>query len=405
MLLTATPDTLRPTATPAATDGPSVSVTLTAEAQETVAAGNGVEPSPSPIPVNPAVTAQAAADQACSVASIVKGSATFRGGVLPFLGTRLNPNGSTDIEEGQGAGAQCLTCHPPDGAPGAKAYKILGTWVPNQQFILFVAEAPSHPRISKSAGKISPEIQNGYWGNLWAMTPDGSSWYQLTHYSTTTDHAGFGVLAPIASSDKVVWAKLESPAAGPAVMGTWRLYEADLVVSGGIPSLQNIRDISTPKTTVYEPQDFSPDGSKFLVSQDTNLRNPYGWDTYEYDTATGTSVNLNQTPDQWDEHARFSPDRQKIVWASSSPYPSTVRQVSYNQYVSRDLREDFWIMDADGGNKRQLTFFNTPGHAEYGRRREIANVPTWSADGTQITAGAVPDGPWVVTFAGSCGRQ
>jgi hypothetical protein len=49
---------------------------------------------------------------------------------------------------------------------------------------------------------------------------------------------------------------------------------------------------------------------------------------------------------------------------------------------------DFWIMNADGSDKRQLSFFNKPGHAEYANGdRMTCCLATFSPDGKQLLGG------------------
>lgn len=47
---------------------------------------------------------------------------------------------------------------------------------------------------------------------------------------------------------------------------------------------------------------------------------------------------------------------------------------------------DYWVMDADGSNKRRLTYFNEKGHPHYIEGGAIAADFAWSEDGKRIFA-------------------
>jgi len=61
-----------------------------------------------------------------------------------------------------------------------------------------------------------------------------------------------------------------------------------------------------------------------------------------------------------ERHAHYSPDGKHIVWMSSYGH-----RCNLTKKWPTDLRTDFWIMDADGDNKRRLTHFNDPTHPDY----------------------------------------
>jgi hypothetical protein len=177
------------------------------------------------------------------------------------------------------------------------------------------------------------------------------------------------------------------------------------VVANGTPSLANVSDITPSDTsTIVEPQDVSSDGNTFLLSANVNT-SQYGWDSYAYNVSSGTFTNLTNSPTAWDEHARFSPDNKKIVWATSSPFAPLPGTMVYPQLINTVLRMEFFLMNSDGSGQTQLTHFNQSGYPEYAGQKTIANVPIWSYDGTQVLAGTEPTGLYLVTFRGPCGKQ
>lgn len=96
------------------------------------------------------------------------------------------------------------------------------------------------------------------------------------------------------------------------------------------------------------------------------------------DLATKQLVNFTNTPNEWDEHAELSPNGKYIVWMkghSTSDPQKTVNALT-----------DFWIMNADGTNWRQLTHFNDPGYPEYISTGGTAADNSWNPSGTALAA-------------------
>jgi hypothetical protein len=59
------------------------------------------------------------------------------------------------------------------------------------------------------------------------------------------------------------------------------------------------------------------------------------------------------------------------------------------------MATEYFIMDADGSNKTQLTFFNTPGHpnnALFSGARVICADSSWNADGDALMASIAVNG-------------
>ena len=209
----------------------------------------------------------------------------------------------------------------------------------------------------------------GWLNELWLVDRDGKNYYQLTSVDTKG-----GVLHPHFSPDgtKLLWA--ERIGGGDTETGTWVLKVADF--DSIEKDLKNIQ-IYTPgeQPCFYESHGFSPDGTRILFSGNLQKGQPlYGMDIYELDLETQELTQLTDTFYQWDEHAHYSPDGQKIVWMSSQGLDMT------------PLKTEFWIMDFDGSNKEQLTFFNTPGHEHYMGKPIVAADSSWSPDGKRIVA-------------------
>ncbi len=295
---------------------------------------------------------------------------------------------------------------------------------PKGDWITFVGEMANHPAYSGGTANVNYEIANGWWGDLWVTTPDGSRWYNLTNLviprgSTTP----LGTLAPKLSPDetKIAWASLVgfSPT---YPIGTWRLMVADFVVSPtGVPSLQNVRDLSQPAGTWYEPVDWSPDSKTILVSSDAGLPYQYGADDFAVDVATGTFTDLTNQPLYWEEHGVYSPSGRKIVHESQYPNAALLPQnaaLPYDQWRPQ-LRTEVYVMNVDGSQAMQLTGLNTPvpwptPDPELDlTTASVGAGDVWNATGTQLIIPQTSINPWtgipntvttwLVTFAGPCG--
>jgi Tol biopolymer transport system component len=87
--------------------------------------------------------------------------------------------------------------------------------------------------------------------------------------------------------------------------------------------------------------------------------------------------------EEWDEHAHFSPDGRTIIWMTSKAQPHKLR--------ADDLKTDYWLMNADGSNKRRLTYFNEPGHPHFMKEGVAAADGAWSPDGSRFLGYLIVD--------------
>jgi len=276
-----------------------------------------------------------------------------------------------------GSNQTCLTCDK-SGAPA----KHMGNpaWHPSGDYLAFQAQ-----NTYKSIfGRFADYFANpgaGINNDVWIMDYPTRHFWQLTH----VEGGQGGVLHPHFSraGDKLLWAERVSARGGK--WGTWTLRVANFSIANGIPRITNERTFQPgAQHKMYESHDFSPDGQQILFSgnlepgQDESLA-----DIYLLDLSSGKVKNLTNSPDDADEHAHFSPDGRTIVWMTSTGQkskPSMFHPVN-----------DLWLMDADGSNKRRLTYFNEPGHAEYIKGGVAPADNAWSPDGTRIAAYVLTD--------------
>ena len=74
-----------------------------------------------------------------------------------------------------------------------------------------------------------------------------------------------------------------------------------------------------------------------------------------------------------------------IVWASSTGI-SQDKTTNFRDTLGSPPKLDYWIMDADGSNKKQLTHFNDPNDPQYSKNIISVGDFDWSPDGRSMVA-------------------
>ena len=278
----------------------------------------------------------------------------------------MNPDGS---------GKECLTCNRP-GCP--QKHNGNPAWHPSTEHIVFTAEKEANPE--KYSQWAIPG--SGFNCDLWVMTGGGEEFYQLTDYPV---HSRC-VIHPHFSHDgsRLLWAERLGKAEGSS-WGEWALKLADFVVGPEGPYLEDIKTYQPGEHHYfYESHAFSIDDSKVLFCGNPDGQSDVGFDIYEMDLETQELTNLTMSPDDWDEHAQYSPDGKKIAWMSSTGFDIVFESIEGHEWM-RYLVTELWIMDVDGSNKQRLTYFNEPGYPEYmGGTRCVVSDISWSPDGDRI---------------------
>lgn len=254
-------------------------------------------------------------------------------------------------------------------------------WTPDGKYIVFQSvDQALYDGLPYPTSQKNQLVQGGAGldNNLWLITPDGASLYQLT-----TVAQGEASLHPHFSPDgkTLYWAAHSRD----KFSGSWGLKLADFVDDLSGPHLENIRVFQPLGSTVfYESHNVWPDNGSGLFSTDANptadLQPPCicAMDIGRLDFTTGVGVLLTSTTNVWNEHAQISPDGSRIVWASSQGYPFVP-----NSQWQQTLATDLWQMQPDGSNQHQITFFNTPGYPEYKGGRVIISDGSWNPTGDE----------------------
>jgi Tol biopolymer transport system component len=225
----------------------------------------------------------------------------------------------------------------------------------------------------------------GWHCNLWVANREGSRFWQLTDLPTRYS-APRGVTMPAFSPNgkTVFWTGF----AGKATVTAYEqrdLHLADFKIQNGIPSIAN-EQVFQPggRKDFYESYGFSPSGNQLLFA--ANLSDGQPW--YCMDICTlvrGESDPLALAANEggWDRFAVFSPDGKKILFTSSRSFNIPFLGPGGSAWT-KYLRSELWIMDADGTNPKQLTFFNQAGAPESNGRRAFVGDLAWGPDSTRL---------------------
>lgn len=282
--------------------------------------------------------------------------------------------------------------------PWIQRQKLQVQWHPSGDFIICAVEKEFYPELLYVPYNLRLGwLQSGIWMDVWAVTPNGSNWYNLAYTEN-------GVTGPAFTPDglKCVWSEAkDSSNIFVDVFGVWKLRLEDFVVNNGVPAFANTQDITPPGSRWNEPGNFAPDGVRFTFNADIGMANAEGQDQYIMDITNLNVINLTNSPMIWDEHGVFSPDGHKILFMSSYPY-----QADTNSYHTLTIKTEFMLMNDNGTGLQQLTHLCDTGYIE--SPGGIAATGFWKPDGTRIYAQSLTFPfyeNWIIDFFGNCGND
>ncbi len=290
-----------------------------------------------------------------------------------------------------GSNKQCVTCNN-DQIPHIS--NDVPAQSPDGKYIVFESVDPqlySQLALPASEKQAVVEGGSGIDNNLWAITSNGSHAYQLTAVTQ-----GEASLHPHFSFDgnKLLWASRAAVSAIGKTSFQWRLNIANFLVSPSGPTLENVRSYQPLGSNVfYESHGFTPDGRYIIFSSSANpsaAKAPSCECTmslWEMNIASGQAFPLTNTTNVWNEHAHISPSGKHVVWVSSEGYPFTP-STSWGTTLETDL----WLMNANGSNPHQITFFNVPGSPEHNGSRVIIADSAWNPSGNRLVASVLEIG-------------
>lgn len=256
-------------------------------------------------------------------------------------------------------------------------------WHPSGSYIVFTAENED----VESEFDFYAVPGRGVNCNLWLASSDGTCFWQLTFHETAYSDDAQGVIHPQFSHDgeKLFWAE-RLMGASDTMWGRWALKVGRFIDDGDSPLLKDIQSF-TPgaQNAFYEGHSFSRDGTSVLFSGNLESgQEETGLDIYEMELESGILTRLTSSLSDWDEHAHWSPDGEKIAWMSSTPleveYPEDMGPHDWRYYLATEL----WLINADGYGAQRLSFFNQPGHPHQCAARTVVSDSAWGPDGESL---------------------
>jgi Tol biopolymer transport system component len=284
----------------------------------------------------------------------------------------MNPDGSNEI---------CLT----NNSNFLKGHKGCGDWHPSGDYIVFTSQKDEYfgsniPVLKNLLSKLAVPGE-GINCDLWVMNKEGSKSWPLTNLPTKTrllDKQPYtGVLHPHFSNDgsKLFWSER---IAGGEQWGEWVLRVADFKIKNDTPLIENIVTHQPGNIPCfYESHGFSPDDKKIIFSGNLEENQHVNHlDIYTYDLESLELLKLTDSSSEWDEHAHFTMDGERIIWMSSEGYSMNTERDWWNY-----LETDYWMMNSDGSEKTRITFYNQVISENY---RIICSDCSISPDGSKL---------------------
>ena len=266
------------------------------------------------------------------------------------------------VMNSDGQESRCVTCGHPD-LPGRHTGQP--AWHPSGRYLVFQAEKREHIDV-RFESVLWPGA--GVLNDLWLLNLQTK---RATVIREVENAPGRGTLHPHFSADGRMLSWSEMQERGSLVKGEeaglWALMVADFNTDdASVPRLENVRSYIPGGPAFYENHGFSPDGLRLLFS--SNFEAEQRVENHIYTLELNTMLLTRLTTQDYNEHAQYSPDGSRIAWMSNTDI--------------RFAGTDYWLMDADGSNKRRLTYFNKRNHPEYtGEATAVADL-SWRPDGT-----------------------
>ncbi len=260
-----------------------------------------------------------------------------------------------------GHDARCITCEAPS-FPGVGSATNRGASdvSPDGRYILLVVEKGSHPGL---IGAAESEPGRGVYNDLWLATADGRHVWRLTDLPASGDQ---GLIWPRfdRTGSQIVWAQMYAPADLGHPLGQWALKTARVQWTGGTPRLGPIRTYDPQPGRFFEPYGFSPDDQRILFASDVTVPSrflspsAFNAQIWTIDAANLDDLTRVSPPraiagpfSDYNEFAYYVPGTDKVVFAT------TVDAAAHGM--------DYWTANADGADARRLTFMNQPGTKQY----------------------------------------
>ncbi len=261
-----------------------------------------------------------------------------------------NPDGSNEV---------CLSCSVMQ-FPYSKGNP---EWHPSNNF-LAVQIQWQHALIGESLDTPGAGVSN----DLYIMDAAGQNYWPVTQNSKGVLHPRFSH-----NGSQLLWVER-------TFANNWQLMLADFAIINGVPQVTNVQSLRPCQNNVFcETGGFSLDDSAVYFTHSGDSGISTALDIYSYNLATQVTTNLTHSQNNWNEFPTSFPFSNRILWMSGT-------------YGSQGLQTDYWMMDADGSNKTQLTYYNYSAAPSWYLGAVSTAKFNWSPDGTQIAAYFIPNG-------------
>lgn len=259
-----------------------------------------------------------------------------------------------------------------------------GVFDSSGEFIIFVSEVPEH---FADQLKYLGDSGLGLFSNLWATNLDGSQFWMLTDTpikQTLADRTpAYAVVNPRFSRDGrlLIWTERYAEG-GNHNWGRWRIQGADFLVEDGVPRIENQRVLFEPPLGNFVTFMGELSTEEWILAGNLDGQHEFGMDQYLYDPLSDSLTNLQETPLIWEEDASVSPDSWIVYMTNTDS--SYIYDFDDANWSRQTMEREYWLMDAAGGQKERLTFFNDPNAPEYLGYPVLVAASDFSPDGRYL---------------------
>jgi hypothetical protein len=262
-----------------------------------------------------------------------------------------------------GTDTRCVTCEmPSDSSAEPGIQRGVSDVTPDGQFYVATVEKDTHP------GPIGSSFSapgRGSYNDLWLARVDGSKAWPLTSLPTGSIS---GVIWPRfdRTGTQLVWAQMEQGFDLTHPLGIWSMRVARIAWDGDTAVLRDERTFDPQPGRFYEPYQFSPDNQRIIFASDLDTPGVFlgpsqtNAQIWTIDAATFGDVRRVSPEDpltgmfaNYNEFAMYLPDSDGSRVMFSRTFESTAHGM------------DIWTAGADGGDVRRVTFLNEPDDAQH----------------------------------------
>lgn len=249
-------------------------------------------------------------------------------------------------------------------------------WDPTGQYLYCYVEKTDY--VSESGHTRIPEDAipgYGAYTDLWIIKRDGSQAWQMTNFPNDYNH---GIIHGAISNDGTMFAWTERILA-PVFLdlnlaaGAYVFKVAD-VSWNPEPVFSNIRTYQpNGELAGGEVESISPDKTDVLIYSTFESHSLVSTPIYRIDLTSGNTTKL--TEESFSQSPTYTPNGQQIVYMTGKDceiFPGQLQGA------------DWWIMDANGSNKKRLTYMNMKNHPQSVGSYRLAGSLSFVNDSTFI---------------------